>query len=133
MYFRHIYASKPGGVTLEERIESYVNYIDLFNMVLAKEPLKLDLPDQWLWDIIEEFIYQFQSFCNFRTKLQKRNDDDIEQLKKNSKMWNVHAVLNVMHSLVDKSKIVNSWKQPKKEYHLKIMATTYVKQIYTKC
>ncbi|CAF0919870.1 unnamed protein product, partial [Didymodactylos carnosus] len=106
MYFRHIYASKPGGVTLEERIDSYVNYIDLFNMVLAKEPLKLDLPDQWLWDIIEEFIYQFQSFCNFRTKLQKRTDDDVDQLKRNSKMWSIHAVLNVLHSLVDKSKIV---------------------------
>lgn len=84
-----------------------MNYIDLFNLVLAKEqPLKIELPDQWLWDIIEEFIYQFQSFCNFRTKLAKRTDDDIEQLKRNIKIWNVHAVLNVMHSLVDKSRIV---------------------------
>jgi translation initiation factor 3 subunit L len=84
-----------------------MNYIDLFNLVLAKDqPLKIELPDQWLWDIIEEFIYQFQSFCNFRTKLAKRTDDDIEQLKRNIKIWNVHAVLNVMHSLVDKSRIV---------------------------
>jgi translation initiation factor 3 subunit L len=134
MYFRHIYASKPvlltdfllffylifflylqGGVSLEERQESYVNYIDLFNLVLAKEqPLKIELPDQWLWDIIEEFIYQFQSFCNFRTKLAKRSDDDIEQLKRNIKIWNVHAVLNVMHSLVDKSRIVEQLEAAKK-------------------
>ncbi|CAF2609348.1 unnamed protein product [Rotaria sp. Silwood2] len=115
MYFRHIYASKPGGVSLEERQESYVNYIDLFNLVLAKEqPLKIELPDQWLWDIIEEFIYQFQSFCNFRTKLAKRSDDDIEQLKRNIKIWNVHAVLNVMHSLVDKSRIVEQLEAARK-------------------
>ncbi|CAF0786069.1 unnamed protein product [Didymodactylos carnosus] len=96
-YYNTNHADWMGGVTLEERIDSYVNYIDLFNMVLAKEPLKLDLPDQWLWDIIEEFIYQFQSFCNFRTKLQKRTDDDVDQLKRNSKMWSIHAVLNVLH------------------------------------
>lgn len=84
-----------------------MNYIDLFNLVLAKEqPLKIELPDQWLWDIIEEFIYQFQSFCNYRTKLAKRNDEEIEQLRRKIKIWNVHAVLNVMHSLVDKSRIV---------------------------
>ena len=99
-----------------------MNYIDLFNLVLAKEqPLKIELPDQWLWDIIEEFIYQFQSFCNFRTKLAKRTDEDIEQLKRNIKIWNVHAVLNVMHSLVDKSRIVEQLEASKKggkEYNL---------------
>ena len=95
------------GVSLEERKESYMNYIDLFNLVLSPDqPLKIELPDQWLWDIIEEFIYQFQSFCTFRTKLAKRNDDEINNLRLNIKIWNVHAVLNVMHSLVDKSRIV---------------------------
>lgn len=92
-----------------------MNYIDLFNLVLAKDqPLKIELPDQWLWDIIEEFIYQFQSFCNFRTKLAKRTEEDIEQLKRNIKIWNVHAVLNVMHSLVDKSRIVEQLEAIKK-------------------
>ncbi len=89
-------------------------------MVLAKDqPLKIELPDQWLWDIIEEFIYQFQSFCNFRTKLAKRTDDDIEQLKRNIKIWNVHAVLNVMHSLVDKSRIVEQLEAAKKGGQIK--------------
>ena len=104
-----------GGVSLEERQESYMNYIDLFNLVLANDqPLKIELPDQWLWDIIEEFIYQFQSFCNFRTKLAKRTDEDIEHLRRNIKIWNVHAVLNVMHSLVDKSRIVEQLEASKK-------------------
>ena len=30
--------------------------------------MPLELPDQWLWDIIDEFIYQFQSFCLWRAK-----------------------------------------------------------------
>ncbi|CAF2850650.1 unnamed protein product [Rotaria sp. Silwood2] len=82
--------------------------------ISKEQPLKIELPDQWLWDIIEEFIYQFQSFCNFRTKLAKRSDDDIEQLKRNIKIWNVHAVLNVMHSLVDKSRIVEQLEAARK-------------------
>merc|ERR1711997_1149770 len=31
--------------------------------------------------------------------------DEIETLKRNPKVWNVHSVLNVLHSLVDKSNI----------------------------
>ena len=26
----------------------------------AETPTKLELPNQWLWEIIDEFIYQFQ-------------------------------------------------------------------------
>lgn len=59
MYFRHIYASIQGGPSLEQRFESYRNYVKLFNAILSAErPLELELPIQWLWDIIDEFIYQ---------------------------------------------------------------------------
>ena len=26
-------------------------------------PVPLELPNQWLWDIVDEFVYQFQSYC----------------------------------------------------------------------
>merc|ERR1712013_712612 len=60
---------------------------------------------QWLWEIIDEFIYQFQAFSQFRSKLSKKTEEEIEMLKRNPKVWNVHSVLNVLHSLVDKSNI----------------------------
>ena len=48
-----------GGPSLEQRFESYRNYVKLFNAILsAEKPLELELPIQWLWDIIDEFIYQ---------------------------------------------------------------------------
>ena len=31
-------------------------------LVDTDEPVPLSLPDQWLWDIIDEFIYQVRSF-----------------------------------------------------------------------
>merc|ERR1711902_356676 len=39
------------------------------------------------------------------SKLSKKTDEEIDILKANPKVWNVHSVLNVLHSLVDKSNI----------------------------
>ncbi|KAK3752142.1 hypothetical protein QZH41_018499, partial [Actinostola sp. cb2023] len=104
MYFIPLYIDfQP---TLEQRFESYYNYCDLFNYILnTDEPVPLTLPNQWLWDIIDEFIYQFQAFSQFRSKLQKKPDEEVGTLKANTKIWNVHSVLNVLYSLVDKSNI----------------------------
>ncbi|XP_065826825.1 eukaryotic translation initiation factor 3 subunit L-like [Oscarella lobularis] len=104
LYFRHIYAKLQPS--LEQRFESYYNYCDLFNYILGDdEPFDLELPHQWLWDIIDEFIYQFQSFSQFRSKLKQRSEDEIAFFKANPMVWNVHSVLNVLYSLINKSKI----------------------------
>uniref|UniRef100_A0A8C1BSZ0 Eukaryotic translation initiation factor 3 subunit L n=1 Tax=Cyprinus carpio carpio TaxID=630221 RepID=A0A8C1BSZ0_CYPCA len=106
LYYRHIYAKVSGGPTLDQRFESYYNYCNLFNYILnADGPAPLELPNQWLWDIIDEFIYQFQSFSQYRCKTAKKSEEEIEFLRSNPKIWNVHSVLNVLHSLVDKSNI----------------------------
>ncbi|EEC18195.1 hypothetical protein IscW_ISCW023584 [Ixodes scapularis] len=48
---------------------------------------------------------QFQSFSQFRSNVNKKTAEEIEVLNQNPKIWNVHSVLNVLHSLVDKSNI----------------------------
>ena len=48
---------------------------------------------------------QFQSFVQFRGKLKSRSTDEIQQLKDNPKAWNIHSMLNVLYSLVEKSNI----------------------------
>jgi len=104
--FRHIYARVPGGPTVEQRMNSYYNYCQIFNHILSAEtPVSLELPNQWLWEIIDEFIYQFQAFSQYRCKLSKKSEEELEYLKQSPKVWNVHSVLNVLHSLVDKSNI----------------------------
>lgn len=37
----------------------------------------MELPEQWLWDIIDEFIYQYQVFCTWRSKLKNKTDDEL--------------------------------------------------------
>ena len=67
--------------------------------------MPLELPHSWLWEIIDEFIYQFQAFSLFRSKLQKRTEPELEMLREAPNIWSVHSVLNVLHCLVDKSNI----------------------------
>jgi translation initiation factor 3 subunit L len=43
-------------------------------------PVKLELPEQWLWDIIDEFIYQYQVFCTWRSKVKSKTDEELVML-----------------------------------------------------
>jgi translation initiation factor 3 subunit L len=106
LYYRHIYARVQGGPTIDHRFESYYNYCNLFNYILSSDtPVGLELPNQWLWEIVDEFIYQFQSFQQYRAKMSKKSDDEREMLQQNTRVWDVLQVLNVLHSMVDKSNI----------------------------
>jgi len=46
-------------------------------------PSTLVLPNQWMWDIIDEFIYQFQSFCQYRAKIMNKPEEEMTSLKEN--------------------------------------------------
>ncbi|XP_041987560.1 eukaryotic translation initiation factor 3 subunit L [Aricia agestis] len=106
LYFRDIYARVPGGPKPEQRFLSFYNYCDLFNYILsAATPVPLELPDQWLWELIDEFVYQFQSFAQYRSRTSKLSPAEIDALNTENKAWNVLCILNVLHSLVEKSNI----------------------------
>ncbi|KAI5697066.1 hypothetical protein M8J75_004522 [Diaphorina citri] len=100
LYYRHIYARAQGGPSLDQRFDSFSNYCELFNFIInTTEPVDLELPAIWLWELIDEFVYQFQSYTQYRARVSKKTADD------NNKIWNILCVLNVLHSLVDKSNI----------------------------
>ena len=87
LYFRHVY-SRTSSPSIEERVESWKAYCRLFDCVLNEGEREgvggvggLVLPNVWLWDMVDEFIYQFQSFCQFRGKLQAKSEEEIERLK----------------------------------------------------
>jgi hypothetical protein len=49
-------------------------------------PVPLELPEQWLWDIVDEFIYQFQSFCVWRSKVKSKSDEELLLLSEASQV-----------------------------------------------
>ncbi|XP_055701323.1 eukaryotic translation initiation factor 3 subunit L isoform X2 [Phlebotomus papatasi] len=107
LYYRHIHARIPGGPSLDQRVSSFLNYCDFFNLILSSaSPVSLELPDIWLWELVDEFVYQFQNFAQYRARLTDKSEEEMDQLlNNNSKVWNILCILNVLHSLVDMSNI----------------------------
>lgn len=103
LYFRHLYARTVPD--LRQRCESWDNYCALFGVILHGN-VNMQLPTIWLWDMIDEFVYQFQSYCQYRGKLQDRPAEELELLKQCEKVWDIDDVLNILQALVDKSLVV---------------------------
>lgn len=104
LYYRHVYSKLQPEV--DDRFHSYENSCELFNYLLNSDgPVQLELPDQWLWDIIDEFIYQFQSFCVWRARPTQKNEEELMMLADGSQVWSCYSVLNVLYSLIQKSRI----------------------------
>ncbi|GAA5885348.1 hypothetical protein JCM6882_009582 [Rhodosporidiobolus microsporus] len=103
-YFRHVFSYLQP--TLDDRIASYTAYCELFNLLLNTEiPLSLSLPVDWIWSIIDEFVYQYTSFALWRSKIEGKTDEEKAILAESSQVWSCYSVLNVLYSLIQKSKI----------------------------
>ena len=115
LYFRHIYDKLQPS--LEHRFLSFENYCTLFNTILnAEEPVDMELPNPWLWDIVDEFVYQYQSYCRYRDQVAKLRQQHLQTnnqvpeeitevcslLHTNPQIWNTYSVLNVLYSLREK-------------------------------
>ncbi|KAL4261391.1 translation initiation factor 3 subunit L [Pleurotus pulmonarius] len=104
LYYRHVYSRLSPNI--DDRFHSYENSCELFNYLLNSDgPVKLELPEQWLWDIIDEFIYQYQSFCAWRSKVKSKTEDELILLAEGGGVWSSYSVLNVLYSLIQKSKV----------------------------
>ncbi|KZT03608.1 eukaryotic translation initiation factor 3 subunit 6 [Laetiporus sulphureus 93-53] len=104
LYYRHVYSRLQPDI--DDRFHSYENSCELFNYLLNSDgPVPLELPEQWLWDIVDEFIYQYQSFCVWRSKVKSRTEEERMLLADASQVWSSYSVLNVLYSLIQKSKI----------------------------
>lgn len=60
----------------------YLNTHLVMMQVVLHGVVNMQLPNQWLWDIIDEFVYQYQSFCQYRAKMKQKTDQEIALLKK---------------------------------------------------
>ncbi|KAI5848069.1 translation initiation factor 3 complex subunit L [Tricharina praecox] len=94
---------------LPARFLSYDNYCSLFHFILNSDgPVDLELPTYyWAWDVIDEFIYQFNSFCTYRQRVAKKaqNEEEIQALRDNPQTWGCYSVLNVLYSLIQRSQM----------------------------
>ncbi|KAF4624214.1 hypothetical protein G7Y89_g13959 [Cudoniella acicularis] len=94
---------------LEVKFASYDNYCSLFHFILNSDgPVDLEPPSYyWAWDVIDEFIYQFNSFCSYRNRVARQgsNEEEITILREAPNTWGCYSVLNVLYSLIQRSQI----------------------------
>jgi len=105
------------GASIEMKTQSYDSYCNLFHFILNSEgPVDIEVPSRqyyWAWDVIDEFIYQFNSFCSYRQRVAFQqgqpnagaSDDEIALLRENPNTWGCYSVLNVLYSLIQRSQI----------------------------
>jgi translation initiation factor 3 subunit L len=114
MYYRHLYSRLVQQVTLEDRKESWENYVALLESVRKAMDSKeaIELPMQWVWDVLDEFIYQYQTFTTFRNKAVKANAEasgdaktPVEFIKENPDMWDTVKVYRILQSLAAGSQV----------------------------
>lgn len=55
-------------INIRDRMEGWQVYRELFEEILQEEP-NFYITPEWAFDILNEFVYQFQGFCQFRTAL----------------------------------------------------------------
>eukprot|EP01087_Luapelamoeba_hula_P007984 TRINITY_DN1979_c0_g1_i1.p1 TRINITY_DN1979_c0_g1~~TRINITY_DN1979_c0_g1_i1.p1 ORF type:complete len:564 (+),score=113.11 TRINITY_DN1979_c0_g1_i1:39-1730(+) len=102
LYYRNIYSTTTQP-TIKQCFESWQNYNALFAFLLSEAGQDLKLPLQWQWDMVDEYIYHFQSFAQYRSKLKNKNVEEKELLKSNPQVWNIIGVLSHLNTFVVKS------------------------------
>lgn len=58
----------------------------LLNLDESPDDTPLVLPVNWAYNILDEFVYDFQSFAELRANLESKTDDEIELLTINSEV-----------------------------------------------
>ncbi|RKF54603.1 Eukaryotic translation initiation factor 3 subunit L [Golovinomyces cichoracearum] len=97
------------NASLDVKIASYDSFCSLFHFILNSDgPVQLEPPtNYWAWDVIDEFIYQFNSFCSYRNRVARQgsSEEEILILREAPNTWGCYSVLNVLYSLIQRSHI----------------------------
>eukprot|EP00921_Rhytidocystis_pertsovi_P019885 GHVQ01031577.1.p1 GENE.GHVQ01031577.1~~GHVQ01031577.1.p1 ORF type:complete len:650 (+),score=87.31 GHVQ01031577.1:117-2066(+) len=130
LYYRHVFAKCTESLTWEDRKQAWTNYSMLLQHFVDDECASTDtgtskswLPAQWLWDMLDEFVYQYQDTCRWRMRLGRKGPDDpkekqelLKSMKEDCEYWKGASVLEFLHLLVERSDVKEFMKRNKEEF-----------------
>jgi translation initiation factor 3 subunit L len=96
-------------VGMEVLANSFHHYTKLFYKIMNGEFL-FDLPNEWLWDLMDEFLYQFQTFRQKKSQQQEESD----------KVWSTREVLTTLEKLVQASQIEQLLNSPHQRRYMSL-------------
>jgi len=117
LYYRHLFAQLSNKIQYQDRIGAWENYCKLLDFIIddiqESGELSMALPPQWIWNILDEFVYHYQTYCQVRAKAVKiQKEKDIDQIKANPEVFETKRVLNYLHQLIKCSRIEDYLKDP---------------------
>eukprot|EP00613_Pedinella_sp_CCMP2098_P024967 CAMPEP_0171702482 /NCGR_PEP_ID=MMETSP0991-20121206/11617_1 /TAXON_ID=483369 /ORGANISM="non described non described, Strain CCMP2098" /LENGTH=616 /DNA_ID=CAMNT_0012291823 /DNA_START=25 /DNA_END=1875 /DNA_ORIENTATION=- len=96
---RHFFAN--GRPTAKDSVDAWNNYCTLFEIVIAQSDLGMTINEQWAFEVIHEFVYSFQGFCQYRGDLSRRDPDDVATLRSmHPDVWSVSKVASILHKVI---------------------------------
>eukprot|EP00937_MAST-01D_sp_MAST-1D-sp2_P007762 g7762.t1 len=106
---RHMFAKlQPTMPTLQQRLDAWGNYCTLFEGLLGDKSKEIDLrqlPAQWVFDLLHEFVYQYQAMSQFRCKWAAVPEEEQALLRANTEAWSTVGVLRYLNRFVEVSRI----------------------------
>lgn len=112
---RHILTNLQSQMKLSDYIDSWHNSVEIMRIIShdldqPTVPGKVQLPPVWLWDLMDEFVYHYQKFQQYRAKTNSNrkevaDKEDEEKLKKNKDAWDSGEVINLLEEIARKSKV----------------------------
>ncbi|UKJ90240.2 hypothetical protein MACJ_001171 [Theileria orientalis] len=116
IYYRH--AFYLGDASYDDRIDSWNKYVRLLTYFIdecdkpeGSDGLNaLSIPSSWVWDMLDEFVYQLQEschwkirFCNSSGDIALENSDSASEVQRRieetKSIWCVPVALELLHKL----------------------------------
>ena len=106
LVFRHFNARVQSEDPELQKL-SWYNYVDIFELTIDRK-FDYEIPIQWIWDILDEYVYQFQTFCQKRLKMSTEDMTYEYFVELNEEVWTLEKVAEQLEQLVKASNILDS-------------------------
>ena len=80
----------------------------LFEAILSAKEGDFCITTQWIYDITQEFAYQFQGYCQFRCQVANHSPEMVRVLEANRDAWNLPKVMSILQGLIQAGKLSTS-------------------------
>ncbi|XP_076889286.1 uncharacterized protein LOC143540006 [Bidens hawaiensis] len=104
IWFRQLFAG-GSSLTAKQRLYSWFNYGDVFQIFFNQLRSATKLPYRWLWDMMDGYVNQFQSFCQYRAS-EIKTEQDVHLLSLRHRSLSVIDTVNLLHIMVEDSNIL---------------------------
>ena len=86
--------------SLSDHLEAWSTYTGIFEFLLQAKVPEVAVSAQWANDIVQEFVYHFQDFCQFRAQVSARTEEEVARMQACKTAWSLPEVMRILNALI---------------------------------